>query len=134
MLPKDPPSASRLLYEEEERFVLSSRRAAIFIFFVGVIVLALLYLIRLDVDIKHGRIGERANIIEKTTPIFEDPVNTAINGVNNKEKMGNVYHPKRTATRELQRDPRSLLSSLFGSVYGRTDYPLAGTTSRLTSQ
>ena len=108
------PDTSKI-YDEEERFVLSSRRAAIFIFFVGVVVLALLYLIRLDVDIKHGRIGERANIVEKTTPIFEDPVNTAVNGVNEE-------HPNRTAVQEHQRDPRLLLSSLFGSMYGRTDY------------
>ena len=108
---------------EEDTFTLSRRQAAVLIFFVGVVVLSLLFLIRLDVDIKRGQIGERANIIEKTTPVFEDPVYTAINGVNqpNDAEKENLYHPKRVAAHEHKRDHRLLLSSLFGSMYGRQE-------------
>nr|BDT62977.1 MAG: wsv136-like protein [Trachysalambria curvirostris nimavirus] len=116
--------------DNEERFVLSRRRAAILIFFVGVIVLALLFIIRLDIDIKHGHIGERGNIIERVTPLLRGPVNTALNGVDGRSALSHPgtaseyeeYCPRRVAVLKNQRDPRMLLSSLLGSPYGRTDY------------
>ena len=119
-------SSSPMVDNEEDTFTLSRRRAAALIFFVGVVVLSLLFLIRLDVDIKRGQIGERANIIEKTTPVFEDPVYTAINGVNqrlitNDAEKENLYHPKRVAAHEHQRDPRLLSISLFRSMNGRQE-------------
>ena len=129
MISTDPYVSSSVskISDEEEKFVLSRRRAAILIFLLGVVVLGLLFLVRLDVDIKQGQVGERANIIEKTTPIFEDPVRTAVNGVNKEEVAGDLreeslYLPMGAALHEHQRDPRLLLGSLFGSLYGRTDY------------
>ena len=103
-----------------EEFLISALHASLFIFFIGVITIALLILIRIDVDMKM-QIGERANIIERTTPILEDPVLTAISGVITNKQQESNYHPNRIAARKLQRDPRLLLSSLFGSLYGRTD-------------
>ena len=108
--------------DNEEKLILSRRRAVVFIFFVGVVVLALLFLIRIDVDIKHGQIGEYANMVEKTTPILEEPVSIAVNGVDNVTNKTEEYHAMRTAVHENQRDPRTLLSSLFGSLYNMGDF------------
>lgn len=108
--------------DNEEKCILSRRRAVIFIFLEGVVVLALLFIIRIDVDIKHGRIGGYANVVERTTPILEAPVSTALNGVDKNNTKTEEYHPLRTAVRETQRDPRILLSSMFGSQYTRSDY------------
>nr|BDT62705.1 MAG: wsv136-like protein [Metapenaeus ensis nimavirus]GBG35447.1 wsv136-like protein [Metapenaeus ensis nimavirus] len=128
-----PPLISFDIDDNEEKFTLSRRRAAIFLFFVGVTILTLLFIIRIDVDIKHGRIGERANIVERTTPLLQEPVDAALNGFSgpasalqpegaaNEDDTGH-YYPRRVAVQENQRDPRMLLSSLFGSLYGRTDF------------
>lgn len=104
------------LDDNEERFILSRRRVVIFIFFVGLVVLALIFLIRIDVDIKQGQIGEKAHIIEKVTPVLPEPVDTAINGVISKINKGQAVT---AAVQENQRDPTMLLSALFGSLYNR---------------
>lgn len=104
------------LDEREEKFILSRRRAVIFVFFVGVVMLSLLFLIRLDIDIKHDRIRERANLIKKITPVFREPVAVAINGVSDESSL------PLEIVQTNQRDPRLLLGSMFGSLYNRTDY------------
>lgn len=104
------------LDEREEKFILSRRRAIIFVFFVGMVMLSLLFLIRLDVDIKHDMIGERANLIKKITPVFREPVAVAINGVSDESSLTSEI------VQANQRDPRLLLGSMFGSFYNRQDY------------
>ena len=104
------------LDEREEKFILSRRRAVFFVFFVGVVMLSLLFLIRLDIDIKHDQIGERANLIKKTTPIFKEPVAVAINGVSDDTSLNSEV------VQTNQRDPRLLMGSMFGSLYNRPDY------------
>nr|AWQ60321.1 wsv136 [Shrimp white spot syndrome virus]AWQ61145.1 wsv136 [Shrimp white spot syndrome virus] len=66
------PEMSAMMNENEEKNVLSNRRAVILIFFIGVVILSLLFLIRLDIDIKYGNVGERATIVKKTSPIFKE--------------------------------------------------------------
>ncbi|AAK77749.1 ORF80 [White spot syndrome virus] len=120
------PEMSAMMNENEEKNVLSNRRAVILIFFIGVVILSLLFLIRLDIDIKYGNVGERATIVKKTSPIFKEPIQTAIN-FNNK-KISHIEDggeesdviASRTVS-SLQRDPRVLLTSSFG-LYNRTDY------------
>ena len=106
--------------ENEERFVLSRRRAAVFIFFVGVVVLSLIFLIRMDIDLNHNNLGERASIINKVTPILPGPVITAVDGITAASSNGS--EAARNIIQNNQRDPRLLLSALFGSLYNRTDF------------
>lgn len=107
--------------ENEERFILSRRRAVIFIIFMGLVVLSLIFLIRMDVDIKHSSmIGERASVVEKITPVLPGPVTMAVNG--DAAAILNGGEAARMTIQNNQRDPRLLLAALFGSLYNRTDF------------
>lgn len=113
-------TAYNRINENEERFVLSRRRAVVLVFFVGIVVLSLIFLIRIDIDSKHNTLGERASVISKVTPILPGPVNTAVDGASAASLNGS--EAVRNAIQNNQRDPRLLLSALFGSLYNRTDY------------
>lgn len=102
-----------MLNENEER-TLSRRRAIVLIFLVGFVVLSLIFLIRMG---QHSRIGEQANIVERLTPIMAGPVAAAVNG--DTREGGEAA---RLAVQDNQRDPRLLLSALFGSLYSRQDF------------
>lgn len=80
----------------------------IFIFFVGVVVLALMFLIRVDIDTKAGGRSRVMRMVEATSPVFIGPVRAALDSgkegptTENKEYF---YH---------QGHPKELLGRLFG--------------------
>nr|BDT63146.1 MAG: wsv136-like protein [Sicyonia whispovirus] len=105
--------------EEEEVMVLSKRRVAFFFFFTGLVVLALLFLIRMDLDINLGLAGQERLIVNSTTPLLLATVHKAVTAC----KGGMVPHGVNLKwVRDAQRDPRMLMAVLFGSLYSRTDY------------
>lgn len=90
----------------EEMFVLSRRRAAVFIYVVGVTVLALLFIVRIDVETVSGRSGAVMRMVEKTPPVFIGPVKAAIDGGKAKEHTISTYE-------FYQRNPVDFLQKVF---------------------
>lgn len=97
------------LVDFEERAILSRRRAVVFIFLMGMVVLVLLFLIRVDVHTKSRHINTHMRLVEKTSPVFVGPVKMALN--TGKDDVGTrisseiIYY---------QRHPKELLGRLFG--------------------
>ena len=92
----------------EERTVLSRKRAVIFIYFIGLLVVTLMFFIRIDIE--NNRLGTTMRLVEKTSPVFLDTVKTVLAGA--------AERPMRTesAASYLQKHPRELLKRLFGNL------------------
>lgn len=90
----------------EETFILSRRRAAVFIYVVGVTILALLFIVRIDVETEAGRSGAVMRIVEKIPPVFIGSVKAAIDGGKAEEKTISTYV-------FYQRNPVHFLQSVF---------------------
>ena len=97
----------------EERAILSRRRAVIFIFFIGLLVVMLMFLIRIDIE--NNQLGMTMRVVEKTSPVFLGTIKTAL--ANDKEiteeEMSGDRGNESTAY-YFQRHPRELLKRLFG--------------------
>nr|BDU62152.1 wsv136-like protein [Chionoecetes opilio bacilliform virus]GAV93169.1 hypothetical protein SCV_045 [Chionoecetes opilio bacilliform virus] len=106
--------------DKEERYVLSRRRAVFFVFLVGLVMLSLMFLLRMDVDINHNALGEQSNIVEKVTPVLPGPVATAIDGSPTDDAEERLAVSG--AVQRNQQDPSLLVASLLGSLYNRTDF------------
>ena len=104
-----------------ERVVLSRRRAVIFIFYIGLLVIVLMFFIRIGVDAQNNRL----RLVERTSPVFLGTVKTVLtNGKGVVEKEENVENEERpmrvgdeccsekTAS-YFQKHPRELLKRLF---------------------
>ena len=101
------------IVDYEEKTILSRRRSVIFIFFLGVIFLCLLFLLRIDMDKKHGMVGHEAWIVKGVTPIFVEHVGMV---------MSNIADADVTHTKDIryhQRDPSLLLAALYGTYWNR---------------
>ena len=61
-----------------ERVVLSRRRAVIFIFYIGLLVIVLMFFIRIDVDAQNNRLGKTMRLVERTSPVFLGTVKTVL--------------------------------------------------------
>lgn len=81
-----------------------------FIFLVGLLTISLMFLIRVDIEAKHDRIGTHMRIVEKTSPVFLRSVEAAINGGKRDEDDTN----NRSSYIYYQRHPKELLGRLFG--------------------
>lgn len=90
----------------EETFVLSRRRAAVFIYVVGVTVLALIFIVRIDVESGSRRSGAVMRIVEKTPPVFIGSVKAAIDAGKAKERPTSTYE-------FYQRNPVDFLETMF---------------------
>lgn len=105
--------------EFEERAVLSRRRAVIFIFFIGLLIVALMFFIRIDIDAENNRLETTMRLVEKTSPVFLGTIKTVlaeVKGVAEEEES-----PMRTGDKSnestasyFQRHPKELLKRLFG--------------------
>lgn len=104
----------------EERAILSRRRAVIFNFLIGLLVITLIFFIRIDIDAEKNRLGTTMRLVEKTSPVFLGTVKIALADVAEEEEEGE--RPMRAgdegsesgAASYLQRHPRELLKRLFG--------------------
>jgi hypothetical protein len=82
----------------------------VFIFLVGLLTISLMFLIRVDIEAKHNRIGTHMKIVEKTSPVLLGPVEAAVSG--GKEDEDNTNN--RSLYIYYQRHPKELLGRLFG--------------------
>lgn len=110
----------------EERVVLSRRRAVIFIFFIGLLVVTLMFFIRIDIDAENNRLGTTMRLVEKTSPVFLSTVKTVLAdgrgaAVEEEEVQEGGERPMRAGdggseseASYFQRHPRELLKRLFG--------------------
>lgn len=111
----------------EERAVLFKRRAVIFIFFIGLLVVMLMFLIRIDIDAENNRLGTAMRLVEKTSPVFLGTVKTVLadgKGVAEEEEVDfqeGGERPLRAGDEDsesvasyFQRHPNELLKRLFG--------------------
>lgn len=81
-----------------------------FIFLVGLLTIALMFLIRVDIEAKQNRIGTHMRIVEKTSPVFLRTVEAAVGG--GKRHEDNIID--RSTYIYYQRHPKELLGRLFG--------------------
>lgn len=107
----------------EERAILSRRRAVIFIFFIGLLVVTLMFFIRIDIDAENNRLGTTMRLVEKTSPVFLGTVKTVLadgKGVAEEEEevqerpMRAGDDGSESVASYFQRHPRELLKRLFG--------------------
>nr|BDV49863.1 MAG: wsv136-like protein [Penaeus semisulcatus pemonivirus] len=99
--------------------ILSSRRSAGLLFLVGVTMMAVLYLIRLDMTLAAvSGLGVEASIKDRITPILPQTVGLSVKTLTNDQ----FESAPTTDLAKHQVDPRSMLTSLFGSSYSRSDY------------
>lgn len=103
-----PPWSNEAVAEFEEKNVLSKRRVVAFIFLVGLLVIALMFLIRVDIGTK--RTGTYMKIVEKTSPVSLGSVEAAVSG--GKEDASSMND--RSTYIYYQRHPKELLGRLFG--------------------
>lgn len=106
-----------------ERAVLSRRRAVIFIFFIGLLVVTLMFFIRIDIDAENNCLGTTMRLVERTSPVFLSTIKTILAYEKEEEIRGNGERPKRLGDKNneseasyLQRHPRDLLKKLFGKI------------------
>ena len=64
-------SATDNRYDEH---AISQGAAIVFVFLIGVVILSLIYLIRIDILLKRNSIGMVKNIVEKTSPVLRETV------------------------------------------------------------
>nr|BDT61834.1 MAG: wsv136-like protein [Penaeus monodon endogenous nimavirus]GBG35546.1 wsv136-like protein [Penaeus monodon endogenous nimavirus] len=103
----------------ETEGILYSRRSAGLIFLVGVTMMAVLYLIRLDMTLAAvSGLGVESSIKDRITPILSQTVGLSVKTLTN-DRFESA--PATDLVRH-QVDPRSMLTSLFGSSYSRSDY------------
>ena len=62
-------SAADNRYDEH---AISQGTAIVFVFLIGVVILSLIYLIRIDILLKRNSIGMVKSIVEKTSPVLRE--------------------------------------------------------------
>ena len=104
-----------------ERAILSRRRAVIFIFFIGLLVVTLMFFIRIDIDANNNCLGTTMRLVEKTSPVFLSTVRTVLAYEKEEEVPGNGERKIRAREESsersasyFQRHPTELLKKLFG--------------------
>ena len=81
-----------------ERVVLSRRRAVIFIFFIGLLVVTLMFFIRIDIDAENNCLGTTMRLVEKTSPVFLSTIKTVLIYEKEKEIRGSGERPIRKSS------------------------------------
>lgn len=102
----------------EEAFVLSKRKAVVFVFFTALVIIILIYIVGFEFELKKEKIGMSSRVIEGVTPLLSGPITIAKRCYSCQQQS----QKDSQTTSFSQRDPRKLISGLLGSVYGRQDY------------
>nr|BDT62429.1 MAG: wsv136-like protein [Melicertus latisulcatus pemonivirus] len=100
----------------------SQLSGGLLLFLVCVTMMAVLYLIRLDVTLAAASrlLGVEASIQDRFTPIISQTVGLSFKTLATGHDTKSVVPPIDLTGHQM--DPRSMLTSLLGSSYSRSDY------------